>query len=518
MNKSKCNPWCFMGAVIALAIVSPLAYGVDITFDGGAGQVGGSCALVENGSARILVDCGSFYGAEAGPGDKSETGEFFFNPRTIDTLLVTHAHADHTGRIPQLIRSGFRGKIYMTSPTSELFAMALKSQALYDNSYVRNWEWSSKSEKAKVHWRRECKWRQKIKYSNLVNMRGTYSEFKKRYPDASGCKDCSDLDVADCMRHVQTVHYDEELAVGGFRIVFRPVEHLPGSAAIYFYGDGTSFLFSGDLGTWRSKLAKPVPPSSKVDAVFMECTYGDKARADKVKTANEYNRFASVVNDALAHGRLVWIPAFAMDRTQRVMLELVRCGAKPNVLYSLSSSGNEMTEYYLASRHLFPNDVAGLWSDLAHMHRNAKRRFSPGSDPAISAVLLTTSGMMDSGASYDFLKDLLPDPNVVLCLVGYQSPGTPGAQLRSGKKSIKLRNGQTVSVRATVESFDCFSGHGDARENDKWLGENVRSKIFLIHGDKGALEERKRGLETRFGSDVEIVQRNKTYHLGTGVK
>ncbi len=143
----------------------------------------------------------------------------------------------------------------------------------------------------------------------------------------------------------------------------------------------------------------------------------------------------------------------------------------------------------------------------------ARRRY-PEWGVASSTILMTTAGMMDSGASYEFLDRLLPSSEVVLCLVGYQAPGTPGAQLKAGEKTIRLHDGRQVRVRASVESFDCFSGHGDARENDGWLGENVRSKIYLIHGDPDALEERKKGLERRFGANVEIIKPKRKYHLG----
>ena len=500
-----------------VAIISSPSLGVDITFDGGAGQVGGSCALVENGSTKILVDCGTFYGDEAGPEDKKDKGDFSFDPKTIDALLVTHAHADHTGRIPQLVRSGFKGPIYMTEPTLKLLEAAMYSQVFFDDSYKRDWSWSKNNKYNIVHWRSDCEGKQNIKKANLCEMSGRYEELNQKHPELKGCNKCKGLDTNDCLRNVKTIGYDEKLALGGFTIVFRPVEHLPGSAAIYFRGGGTSFLFSGDLGTFRSRTANPVPVSSKVDAVFIESTYGDKPGKNEKETEQEYDRFAKVVKGALNQGKLVWIPAFAMDRTQRVMLELVKCGANPTAFYSCSTSGNTMTEFYLDNPQLFPKEVTNLWPQFKKLY-SRKKRFELDKSQTSSAVLLTTSGMMDHGSSYDYLDKLLPDSNVVLCLVGYQSPGTPGAQLKSGAKTIELKEGKKVDVRATVESFDCFSGHGDARENDHWLGENVHSKIYLIHGDPDSLKERKAGLEKRFGSNVEIVERNKKYHLGSAVK
>lgn len=509
----------FRIAVAALAMAFAAATFAEtnsVTFYGAARRVGGSCALVENGRVRLMVDCGTFYGDEAGPDGKGGNDGFGFDPATVDALLVTHAHADHAGRVPQLVRSGFRGDIYMTEPTRALLEIAWGSQALYDDSYVRSWRWSTKQRKSldRVHWRKECQWSQKISPANLEEFSGRYSEMKGRLPRVTGCKSCAEIDTAECMKRIKTVAYGEELSLGGYKIVFRPVEHIPGSAAIYFYDGTTSFAFSGDLGTARSRTANAIRPSEKVDAVFVECTYGDKSTGYSDNGAREYERFAGVVTNALARGGTVWVPAFAMDRTQRVLLELIRCGATPKALYSLSPSGNAMTELYAGHPQWFPESLSPIWGKFAEAHKAARKSWPQGKKaPRGPAVLLTTSGMMDAGYSYELLGTLLPDTNVVVCLVGYQSPGTPGAQLKAGEKELVLKDGVKVPVRASVESFDCFSGHGDARENDKWLGENLKSKIYLIHGDAKALDARKAGLEKRYGADVTIVEQGRRYTM-----
>ncbi|MBR1587845.1 MAG: MBL fold metallo-hydrolase [Kiritimatiellae bacterium] len=508
---------CILRALCAVCLCGGAA-GTDITFVGGAGQVGGSCALVESEGGKALVDCGAFYGDEAGPGNGNENDRFEFAPREIDAALITHAHGDHAGRVMQLVRSGFRGTIYMTGPTRELLDIAWRSQALYDDSYARDWEWSARAKTGTnrwitVHWRKECEWSRKIKRKNRRACRGTYRDLVGKIPRSSGCNTCAELDVADAMKHVRTVPYDDEVAVCGHKVVFRPVEHLPGSSAIYFYGGEKSFAFSGDLGTARSRLAHPIRPSSKVDAMFVECTYGDKPMGRAEDVEREYGRFSGVVSRAMEEGKMVWVPAFAMDRTQRVFLELIKCRVRPSVIYSLSPSGNAMTELYLRNPEWFPDGATKDWASFRSAAKAMKRRFNPRKDTRKAAALLSTSGMMDAGISYSLLDDLLPDTNVVVCLVGYQSPGTPGRQLMEGKKSISLDGGREIAVGAGVETFECFSGHGDARENDTWLGENLKSRIFLIHGDAEALRERKAGLEKRHGANVTIVEKRKKYSL-----
>ena len=503
-----------IAAAVAAFSAAAIAETNSVTFFGAAGKVGGSCALVENGRSRLMVDCGTFYGDEAGPDGKDANDGFGFDTSTVDALLVTHAHADHAGRVPQLVRSGFRGDIYMTEPTCALLGVAWGSQALYDDSCVRSWRWSTKQRKSldKVHWRKECPWAQKIAPGNLEKFSGRYSEMKERLPKMTGCKSCAEIDVAECMKKIKTVQFDSEIALGGYKVVFRPVEHIPGSAAIYFDDGTTSFAFSGDLGTARSRTANPIRPSTKVDAVFVECTYGDKSKGDSGEWAKEYERFARVATNALARGGTLWVPAFAMDRTQRVLLELVRCGATPKALYSLSPSGNAMTDLYVENPQWFPSGLSPIWGKFAEAHKASRKSWPHGKKSKDGPkVLLTTSGMMDAGYSYELLGTLLPDTNVVVCIVGYQSPGTPGAKLRAGEKELVLKDGTKVPVRAAVETFDCFSGHGDARENDKWLGDNLKSKIYLIHGDAEALKERKAGLEKRFGADVTIVEPGRRY-------
>ena len=210
-------------------------------------------------------------------------------------------------------------------------------------------------------------------------------------------------------------------------------------------------------------------------------------------------------------GGLAWVPAFALDRTQRVFYEIAQGMANGDIpadapVYMLSSTARNVMQAYFD--HPEWNDVD--ISMASPLFKRTKPRFTPSKHVKGGGILLTTSGMMDAGASVGLLPDLVPNPAVRVCLVGYQSPGTYGHSLRSGAKEITVAD-RKVPVRCDVKSYSCFSGHGDAAENDDWLANNRKSRIFLIHGDADALAARRKGLVDRFGSTVEVVEPFKRY-------
>lgn len=502
----------------------------EVVFFGGAGQIGGSCALVRQGNTRILIDCGSFQGEEIGREDDASSNKseqaFTFNPAAISDLVVTHAHQDHVGRIPLLIKNGFKGRIWMTPETKSLYEITLRSQATYDDTDVRRWRWTIKSiikregYIIKAHWREECKWNQKIAKSNLRNFTGTYSQLSsfvdKDNTSVSGCKECRDIEAKEVLAFVRTVPFGQQFRIPPFSIEFGMVKHIPGSACVYINDGRTSCVFSGDIGTLRSRMVKSISPARKVDAVFVEATYGDTTKGTKADSEKECAKFRSEIAKDIKAGRLVWIPAFALDRSQRVLLEigqLIKEGRIPKntPIFYLSPSSRELTELY--ARH--PEWSEGGRSDAELLNiamQYSSKKFNPDTDT--KGILLTTSGMMDAGVSAQYLPVLAPRKGVSIYLVGYQSPGTYGQIIRDTPKNLII-DGHSVKVKARVNSYGCFSGHGDAREIDDWLANNRDSTIILIHGDSksGSLEKRKQGLEKRFGSRVEIATTRKKFTI-----
>ncbi len=505
--------------------------GMTVTFHGGAWQVGGSCALVSNETARILVDCGSFMGDGVDhSGEKKEVEGFPFDPSKIKTLLLTHAHQDHSGRMPELLHSGFSGRILMTEPTRALVREAWISNIHYSQGIARDWRWSKqkrnhKNNRVTLHWRDDCIWARKIKPRNLDKFAGTYDEVSAHLSTnamsariVSGCRTCREAEVDELVGRVECVRFGETNMIDGISVVFSPVHHLPGASAIRLEDAKGSCVFSGDLGTRCSRLTDDIQPAAKADVVFVESTYGClTGSVDKVES--EYSRFRQYVGAALKRDELVWIPAFAMDRSQRVLFELQKGideGEIPDVpIYVLSPTARAMTHLYATNTQWFAN--SNVTNRFNAVLKRMKERLEVGQSSSIKrAIVLTTSGMLDAAQSYQLLPKLVPREDVSVCIVGYQSPGTPGARLLKKEKTLRVRpSGKwfTVKVACKAERFMCFSGHGDASEVDEWLSGNRASKIYLIHGNKDSLEERCRNLKEKLGCDADIAKPGIAYEI-----
>jgi len=512
---------------LAVAWCALSAGACTVTFHGGAGQVGGSCATVESKGMKILVDCGTAYGETS---DRSNAASpacgFAFDPKAYGDLLITHAHQDHAGRVPELFHAGFTGTVWTTSATRDLLAVAWKSQFMYDACTVREWRWTKRGKKAgtHVHWRPECEWSQKISAWNLGCCTNVYTELESRlgrktYPIA--CQTCQELELKELMGHVKAVPFGTPFARGPFTIAFLPVKHLPGAAAIRVEDAEGCCILSGDLGTKRSRLVKTIEPAPKADAVFLETTYGDAVHGTAEEVERDYARFRKVVGETVRAGGVAWIPAFALDRSQRVLLEVKRgmdAGEIPpeTPIHYPSPSSREFMALYVAHPEWFDGPEMSM---LGPLFKTMKTYFNPKAKRKSGVILLTTSGMVSTGSSLRCLPDLAPLASTAICLVGYQSPGTCGAQLkaiaegRSHEGVVRPPRGGEIPVKASVHVFNCFSGHGDAPENDAWLANNRASRILLVHGDRKSMAARAEGLKARLGAHAEIVEPGVPVHV-----
>jgi len=541
------------------------------TVYGAAGEVAGSLAVLDTGNARWMIDCGSLAPEREGQQDKKpgpgaqQAAALPVDGRSIAAVFITHAHTDHVGRLPLLVEGGFRGPIYVTDATAELLPVMLRMQVRYDESRARDWAWSQRSyERARtgerpvtVHWHAACPYRSAITLENLQSARLSLDELAARFRqqdkavEPTLCRRCVDEEVASICALCRRVGYEKPMEVApGVTVTLRDAGHIPGSASVLFdvrvADKRRRVLFSGDVGNDLSPLVAGPRPAPDVDAVFIETTYGPTFRDASVR--EERAQFRRAVAEVVERGHVAWVPAFALDRTQKILHEL-RLAQHEGVLsprvpiYCTSPTAGEITEIYRQHRQAgwFRDAAAGdpsAWSPVGLRKSAAMPKNLP-----YPSVLLTTSGMLDNGWSRKLVSRLAPETSATVFLVGYQDPASPGGRLmkavgllREGTRdqaslsrpaagalqdrhkppaaAVLELDGERISVRAPVQYFRCFSAHADAKEMDAWLG-NIRrtATVALVHGGTWELSTRAEQLVKQGWRDVRVARPGEPIEL-----
>jgi metallo-beta-lactamase family protein len=419
-----------------------------LTFLGAVGTVTGSRFLVEGDGGRILVDAGLFQGI--GELRRRNWMPPPVDPAALDAVVLTHAHLDHSGYLPRLVRDGFTGSIYCTEATAELASIVLEDSA---------------------HLLAED--------AGYANKTG-YSSHRPALPlyDAG--------DVEKTVRLFRPTDLLTRVAVApGVSITLRPAGHILGSSTAEVEIDGTRALFSGDLGRPRHPLLPPpaVPPA--VDTVVVESTYGDR---EHPRPDDEL--LASAVTRTAARGGTVLIPAFAVDRTELVLLELHRLMAAGRIPHLTVYVDSPMA---LASLDVYRKALAA--KDLTHREASLfdlpevqAVRDAAGSErlnrPTVPCIVVSASGMATGGRVVHHLRHQLPDPRNTVVLTGYQAVGTRGRQLLNGARQVKM-HGRYVPVHADVVQIPDFSVHADGPEIVRWLGRmpSPPRTVYVVHGE-----------------------------------
>lgn len=505
-----------------------------LTVYGAAGRVSGSLSVLDTGQKRWMIDCGAFYPDENDrqPGREERAGrESAVLPAeaaAIDGLFLTHAHLDHIGRVPLLVERGFDGPIYLTPTTAALAEVMLLMQVRFDRQRQRTWAWSTQSrDKAAttgrslyVHWR-PCSYRQAIHPKNLATLDATAAELAQRFLSHQPpiktflCPSCAKEEVASICRRFRRLEYDKPTEVApGVRVTMLDAGHLPGSASVLFEVASAAgprrILFSGDLGNQLSALFSGPQRAPGADAIVLETTYGATERP--ASTAAERGEFRKSVGKITRAGGVAWIPAFTLDRTQKILYELhlaQREGALEKTLpiFCPSPTAQRITALYHTHRQdgWFRPEVAA--NPLAWEPQEI-RKTVPSYLPRPS-IVISPSDMTTAVWSERLLASLLPDASTGIFLVGYQDPVGEGGQLERGVRQLEIR-GTSIPVRAQVYSFHCFSGHGDAADIDRWLA-NVppEALIVLVHGGSEELEARATSLRAQGRTNVQIAQPGK---------
>ncbi len=509
-----------------------------VTCWGAAGRVSGSLFVVDTGNALWMVDCGAFFpdgeGGEAEYEAEQLSATLPVDAAAVDALLLTHAHSDHCGRVPLLVNSGFGGPILATPPTARLLEPMLGSAVRFDRQQERTWAWSERSRAnaqrsgrhLTVHWR-GCRFAQSIAPHNLATEIGNAADLDRRLAQFDRpvtpmlCRECIKAEVGAILDQVRPVEYGQPIHLApGVRAGLLDAGHIPGSAGVVLEvdldGERWRVLFSGDLGADLSPVLAGPRPAPNVDAVFVEATYGATRREPSVH--GEREQFRRRVGEAVGRGGVVWIPCFALDRTQRILYELRLAQAEgllPESLpiYCPSPTAKEITAIYRENRQAgwFRDEVARN-ADAFTPREILTTLPSPAKLPR-PCILISTSDITYTEWMRAMLRALLPEKSTTMLLVGYSDPHTAAGRLKAGAGELTI-DGRPTPVAAAVHSFGCFSGHGDATDIDRWLGNVAPSApILLVHGGTEELRSRAAQLREAGRRSVHIPEHGKPIDL-----
>jgi metallo-beta-lactamase family protein len=448
---------------------------VTLRFCGAAHTVTGSCYLFQTGVGRVLVDCGLFQGSKTLKA--LNYGDFPFRPADIDAVLLTHAHIDHSGLLPKLVREGFRGKIFATWGTIDLCSYLLPDAGSIQESEVVT-----------------------LNRRNVARGRSVVTPI---YTQA---------DAIASLDAFRSVAYEKWIEViKGVRARYWNAGHLLGSASIEIeFVDASApesplrVLMSGDIGP-DAKLLQPDPEApAGFDYVISESTYGDTDRP--ASTARERRaRLAAEVRDAHAAGGALLIPAFAVERTQELIVDLIHLiehGEAPAAPIFLDSPlAIRATEVFRRHASSMDPDI-----ELDRLLNSPHLHFTETVDESKSIakitgfhIIIAASGMCDAGRIRHHLKRWLWNRNATVLLVGFQANGTLGRFLEDGVKSARIQ-GEEIKVAARIRRIDEYSGHADGPELARWIAARrpVRRGVFLVHGEENALS----GLSERISERI----------------
>lgn len=468
---------------------------MQITFCGAARTVTGSCYLLEAAGRRFLIDCGMFQGSREIRARNREP--FLFKPDSLDAVLLTHAHIDHSGLLPRLVRQGFRGKILATEATADLCTVMLP-----DSAHIQTME---------------AEWR------NRKSTRAGRPLEEPLYTME---------DAEKTLTLFQPVKYAEELAVfPGLRARFLDAGHILGSAIVEVWADegagATKLVFSGDLGQRGVPIIRDPTAIEEADYLFVESTYGDRLHED---IGDRRRQLAEAVAAAAKSGGNLVIPAFAVERTQELLYDIKLLAASRAIpeprVYIDSPMATSATEIFRRHPDCFdaeawamlkdgqsPFEFPGLTFVRTVQESQALNQLQGG------AIIISANGMCEAGRILHHLKHNLWRPEAHLLFVGYQADGTLGRRLLDGEKNVRVM-GEDIAVRATIHSIGSYSAHADRDGLLAWLGA-FKAKprgVFLVHGEDQVLANWSATVRQELGWQPEVPSYGATYRLAEAVR
>jgi metallo-beta-lactamase family protein len=466
---------------------------VKVTCCGAAGSVTGSNFLVETSRGkRLIVDCGLFQGGKEM--ERRNWEGWGYDPREVKNLILTHAHIDHSGRIPKIVKDGFRGKIITSPPTAELCKIML-----LDSAHVQEMdaEWQTKKN------RRQGK-------------RAIEPLYRTR-------------DAEESLRYLAPVELDQTIDLEpGSKVRLRNAGHVLGSAIAELWiedeGKEIKIVFTGDMGKHDQLIVGDPFEIVEADYLFIESTYGDRFHRTFEESKAE---LLEAIKYAISNKEKVIIPAFALERTQEILYllgEFSRAGQLPDIpIYLDSPLAIKATEIFRRNKKYYDEAaqaIVGRGFDPFDMP-NLKLTSTASQSMKInqqrgSAIIIAGNGMCTAGRIKHHLKHNLWRPGASIVIVGFQAEGTTGRQIVNGAKMVTIF-GQKIAVKAKVFTIGGLSAHADQADLLGWVGHfagKSKPRVFVIHGEAASSEGLAKAIRTRFGLDVHVPQWREVLNLG----
>ena len=451
---------------------------LNLSFLGGAGTVTGSKYLVENEKQKLLIDCGLFQGFKSLR--LKNWAPFPVQPSSIAAVVLTHAHLDHSGYLPLLVKHGFRGSIFCSKGTADLCAILLPDAAHLQEKDAE--------------------------YANRHN----FSKHKPALPLYT------EADAQQALRHMKPFAFEQDYSLpGGGRARLRRAGHILGAASVQLDWGGTTIVFSGDLGRYDDLIMVDPVEIEHTDYLVVESTYGNR-RHEK---DNPQDALAKIVADTVGRGGTLVIPAFAVGRAQSLLYlfhQLKSSGRFSNVPIFLDSPmAIDASDLFCKDfkDHKLSEAQCRRTCAVAHYVRTVEESKSLDHSP-MPKVIISASGMATGGRVLHHLKHYAPDARNTILFAGFQAGGTRGAAMMAGADSIKI-HGAYVPVRAQVKNLDILSAHADSDEILRWLRgfKSPPRMTFVTHGEPVASDALRHRIEEELGWPSEVPEHGQKVEL-----
>jgi metallo-beta-lactamase family protein len=421
-----------------------------LTFWGGVGEATGANYILESGGTKIMVDCGLHQGGHYA--ERENFDPFSYDPRVIDAVFITHSHLDHIGRLPSLVKAGFKGTIYSTSATRDFAELML------------------------------------LDSEHLLSKEAEREHRPPLYTDA---------DISHVMNQWRGLNYHEPVSVGEFVVDLFDAGHILGSAIIRVKAEGKTIVFSGDLGNTPAPIIQPTETLTAADYCVIESTYGDRVHAN---VDGRREMLEDAVEDAVKSGGVLMIPTFAMERTQELLYhlhQLFQEGRIPRVPVFIDSPlAIKLTAIYKKHENYFnpaTRHIAASGDDILNfpgLHLTLTTEQSKDiNNVKPPKIIIAGSGMSNGGRILHHEMRYLPDPKSEIIFVGYQAVGSLGRQILDGASEVKIF-GETIPVRCKKTNIPGYSAHADQPRLLAWLNpmRQTLKKVFVVQGEQQSSE------------------------------